>query len=99
MNDDPRTDALPKLVGAPAYARPRRDLVIPASRPFDPDDLPLVAERTPDQGDPAMETAETEYAAGPAEPAPVAPREARASQDGRWFRIRLPGRSRDGATG
>jgi hypothetical protein len=34
--------ALPKLYGAPAYARPPR--VVPeAERPFDPDDLPIAA--------------------------------------------------------
>jgi hypothetical protein len=34
--------ALPKLYGAPAYARPLR--VVPTSpRPFDPDDLPIEA--------------------------------------------------------
>lgn len=36
--------ALPTLRGAPAYARPPR--VVPETeRPFDPDDLPLAAER------------------------------------------------------
>jgi hypothetical protein len=40
--------ALPKLYGAPAYARPPR----PATgieRPFDPDELPLEAQRTEDE--------------------------------------------------
>jgi hypothetical protein len=32
--------ALPKLYGAPAYARPPKP-VIPLERPFDPDDLPI----------------------------------------------------------
>lgn len=36
--------ALPKLYGAPAYARPPR-IVEPQPRPFDPDDLPLEAFR------------------------------------------------------
>jgi hypothetical protein len=36
--------AMPRLVGAPAYARPPRPVVI--DRPFDPDDLPLEAHRT-----------------------------------------------------
>lgn len=40
--------AFPKLVGAPAYARPPR--VVPESdRPFDPDDLPIVAEMTDEE--------------------------------------------------
>ena len=40
--------ALPRLVGAPAYARP---IVphIPVARPFDPDDLPLQALMTDDE--------------------------------------------------
>ena len=40
--------ALPKLYGAPAYARPPR--VVPETeRPFDPDDLPIVAEMTDEE--------------------------------------------------
>jgi hypothetical protein len=35
--------ALPKLRGQPAYARPSRPVKVTA-RPFDPDDLPIVAE-------------------------------------------------------
>jgi hypothetical protein len=37
--------ALPKLIGQPAYARPARPAEIQA-RPFDPDDLPILAEMT-----------------------------------------------------
>jgi hypothetical protein len=33
--------ALPKLYGAPAYARRVVPAVVPVERPFDPDDLPL----------------------------------------------------------
>ena len=40
--------AMPKLMGAPAYARPPR-LVEAAPRPLDPDDLPLEAHRTPEE--------------------------------------------------
>jgi hypothetical protein len=40
--------ALPRLYGAPAYARPRvRVAEVP--RPFDPDDLPIVAEQTDEE--------------------------------------------------
>jgi hypothetical protein len=40
--------ALPKLYGAPAYARPPR--VVPESeRPVDPDDLPILAEMTDEE--------------------------------------------------
>ncbi len=40
--------ALPKLYGAPAYARPPRP-VAQTPRPFDPDDLPLEAFMTPEE--------------------------------------------------
>lgn len=40
--------ALPSLYGAPAYARPPRG-VSDTERPFDPDDLPIVAEQTDDE--------------------------------------------------
>jgi hypothetical protein len=40
--------ALPKLYGAPAYARAPKP-VPDSERPFDPDDLPIVAERTDDE--------------------------------------------------
>jgi hypothetical protein len=40
--------ALPRLYGAPAYAR--APAVVPESeRPFDPDDLPVAAEQTEDE--------------------------------------------------
>ena len=40
-NDDHVHVALPKLYGAPAYARPPARPVQRAARPFDPDELPL----------------------------------------------------------
>ena len=40
MSVDERSVALPKLYGAPAYARPPAP-VSPTPRPFDPDQLPL----------------------------------------------------------
>jgi len=40
--------ALPKLYGAPAYARPPR--VVPeAERPLNPDDLPIAADQTDEE--------------------------------------------------
>lgn len=40
--------ALPKLYGGPAYARPK--VAVPeAERPFDPDDLPIVAAMSDDE--------------------------------------------------
>ena len=46
--DEQQYVALPKLYGAPAYARPPRP-VETQERPFDPDDLPLEAFRTQEE--------------------------------------------------
>jgi hypothetical protein len=46
VNDERGLGAMPKLYGAPAYARPPLAGVEPSSRPFNPDDLPIEAERT-----------------------------------------------------
>ena len=48
MSIEERHVALPKLYGAPAYARPPAP-VAHAPRPFDPDELPLDVELTPDE--------------------------------------------------
>jgi hypothetical protein len=40
--------AFPKLMGAPAYARPP-SAIEPAARPFDPDALPILAEQTAEE--------------------------------------------------
>lgn len=46
--EETRHVALPKLYGAPAYARPT--VVAPRSdRPFDPDELPLVVTMTDEE--------------------------------------------------
>ncbi len=48
MSIDEQHVALPTLYGAPAYARP--PLLVPETeRPFDPDELPLVAEQTDEE--------------------------------------------------
>ena len=48
MSIDEQHIALPKLYGAPAYARPPRHA--PADdRPFDPDELPIEAYRTDEE--------------------------------------------------
>jgi hypothetical protein len=84
--------ALPKLYGAPAYARPPVVAVKPVDRPFDPDDLPLEAERTQEDQELITQLQPHPYervAAGQA---------ASVSRPGRLhprpFRLRLPGRSR-----
>ena len=48
MAIDEQHVALPKLYGAPAYARPA-PIVDDTPRPFDPDDLPIEAVQTPEE--------------------------------------------------
>ena len=48
MAIDEQHVALPKLYGAPAYARPPR-LAVEAQRPLDPDDLPIEAVMTDEE--------------------------------------------------
>ena len=48
MSIDEQHVALPRLYGAPAYARPAAP-VATAPRPFDPDDLPIEAFQTDDE--------------------------------------------------
>lgn len=48
MSIDEQHVALPKLYGAPAYARPVAP-VATVPRPFDPDDLPIDAYQTQDE--------------------------------------------------
>ena len=56
MSIDEQHVALPKLYGAPAYARPAAT-VDPTPRPFDPDELPLEAVMTDEERDIAAELA------------------------------------------
>jgi|GEM_PF-938898 hypothetical protein len=55
--------ALPKLYGAPAYARPLR-IVPDAERPFDPDDLPIEAVMTDEERELAANLPAHVYAPG-----------------------------------
>ena len=48
-NDDSVHVAMPKLYGAPAYARPPVEPVERTERPIDPDDMPLASEQTDDE--------------------------------------------------
>ena len=55
--------ALPKLYGAPAYARPT--IVVPVTeRPFDPDDLPIEAVQTEEEREIAASLPAHVYAPG-----------------------------------
>ena len=55
--------ALPKLYGAPAYARPA-PVVDETPRPFDPDDLPIEAIQTPEERELAASLPAHAYIAG-----------------------------------
>jgi hypothetical protein len=48
-NDDYVHVAMPKLYGAPAYARPPVEPVARTERPLNPDDLPIESEQTDDE--------------------------------------------------
>lgn len=50
MSIDEQHIALPKLYGAPAYARPAAPVAV-GPRPFDPDELPIEAFRTDEEHD------------------------------------------------
>ena len=92
MNEDRAAQqALPKLYGAPAYARPPVLSLNPVDRPFDPDDLPLEAERTQEDKELVTQLQPHPYER-------VAAGQSAVSRSGnlhpRPFRLRLPGRSR-----
>ena len=63
MSIDEQHVALPKLYGAPAYARPP-GRVATAPRPFDPDDLPIDAYMTDDEREFASELPARAWAPG-----------------------------------
>ena len=104
VNDDHVTGAMPKLYGAPAYARPPAAPVNPVERPEDPDDLPLEAERSADdEGSPVEVTsgvpsgvqgrAYESAVTAEADPADATgPAKTSARLRGRPFRLRIPGR-------
>jgi hypothetical protein len=77
--------ALPKLYGAPAYARPPRSLEI-VERPIDPDDLPLELERTDDEHDLVSRLSGSSFA--PVLTAPAHGHGPRRGIQGRPFRLR-----------
>jgi hypothetical protein len=55
--------AMPKLYGAPAYARPAVP-VVTVARPFDPDELPIVAAQTEEEREFAEALPAEAYAPG-----------------------------------
>ena len=62
MDEQPHV-ALPKLYGAPAYARPA-PIVADSPRPFDPDDLPIEAIQTDEERELAASLPARSYAPG-----------------------------------
>ena len=63
MGTDEQHMALPKLYGAPAYARPSAP-VVATERPFDPDDLPLETFQTIEEQEIFAELQAQMYAGG-----------------------------------
>ena len=63
MAIDEQHVALPKLYGAPAYARPARPALV-SPRPLDPDDLPIEAVQTPEEREMAASLPAHAYAPG-----------------------------------
>ncbi len=95
-NEDRVHVALPKLYGAPAYARPPVVAVQPVDRPFDPDELPLEAELTREERDIVSQLpARSYHGAAPEEPL-AAPRGGSPMLRARPFRfLRLGDRPKD----
>ena len=98
MDEQLQHIALPKLYGAPAYARPPV-AVAHTPRPIDPDDLPIVAYMTEDEielvstlplGDGRVPATPSGYAVAVASPPAEAPRSRAFSIRGFTDRIRRP---------
>ncbi len=93
MNEDRGHGAMPKLYGAPAYARPPMTAANPTERPFDPDELPIEAERSPEEKELLRQVAAHPYeAVATAEPGRPGHHDT-GSRAGLPFKIRLPGRT------
>jgi hypothetical protein len=96
VNEDRGLGAMPKLYGAPAYARPPAVPVAPVDRPVDPDDLPLESVRSLEDPESADQLQPRSYeTVATAEPLP-ATNDASTKLPGRPFRLRIPGRSSKG---
>ncbi len=95
-NEDHVHVALPKLYGAPAYARPPVVAVQPVERPFDLDELPLEAELTNEEREIVSQLPARPYhGAAPGEPL-AGPRDGSPMLRARPFRfLRLGDRPKD----
>jgi hypothetical protein len=96
VNEDRGLGAMPKLYGAPAYARPVVVPVAPVDRPHDPDDLPLEAEREPEAPELVGQLEPRPYEAVETAESLSTPDDASVKLSGRPFRLRIPGRSSNG---
>ena len=98
-NEEHAHVALPKLYGAPAYARPPVLKVVTAERPFDPDSLPIEAHQTEEDREIAKERRRVDLDRA-ASDAPTASREGSPLLRGRPFHLNAITRRirRDGAT-
>jgi hypothetical protein len=94
VNEDRAAQAaMPKLYGAPAYARPPVVAVNAVERPFDPDDLPLESERTQEDQELISQLQPHPYERVAVAPPPGSGTRS-GTLHGRPFRLRLPGRGR-----
>ncbi|MEI7744361.1 MAG: hypothetical protein WCK58_11525 [Chloroflexota bacterium] len=82
---------MPKLLGGPAYSRPGPRLAQPVERPFDPDDLPLEADRSAEDHDLVQQVIAQAYDSAGAD---ASTSDGSPGLRGRPFRLRLPGISK-----
>lgn len=107
MNEDRGIGAMPKLYGAPAYARPKVATSTETGRPFDPDDLPIEAHRASEAeeaGEPPPEMHATPYASiapagASATPTPKTRKKRPSIIQARPFRLKRPGKSNGSGKG
>ncbi len=100
-NEDHAHVALPKLYGAPAYARPPVAPVQEAERPFDPDALPIEAVQTDEEREIARRIAAHGYEHAAADSQLVTAGNGKSTHlRGRHFRLRaITGLFRDNEDG
>jgi hypothetical protein len=84
---------MPKLYGAPAYARPRNAGVETSAKPFDPDDLPLESQRTDLDQQLVEELSASSFAPAANEPQPSSADTGDRQQGKGGPTWRLPGRA------
>lgn len=87
---------MPKLYGAPAYARPPALPVNPVRKPFDPDGMPLEAEQTHEDKELVTQLRPRDYETVASAEAAPADHDPSKKLRGRPFRLRLPGRGDEG---